>query len=329
MSSITKMNSETTSLAPMTAPPAATGKVIKDTTRFKRVQNAVQIAFAALEVSFSANSLTLIAEYFCEEIYIGKRANDRDLSFVMVRLTEDTLNIWWDLHKRGQYVLRHAIEQFWNDNWTRQQKKLILSDVEGGAMAFRSTLLQYEMSRGTAYQPEVWISYALSGNVDPTDPMNDTLFPHVEMVLTALTHSDVPIVTHFGIGRTIYNLKKIYDQTLPQHKNLSIPLQAFTAQAIRLTLQGHHKVWMITCPTFNMADIFDRCLLSTQYVKEWKNLPVIRSEENVRVISPQGQELARYSTDEFFKGKMAFYHHANMCLTTPYAVQYQALGDLF
>ncbi|HEX4851567.1 MAG TPA: hypothetical protein VFV08_12205, partial [Puia sp.] len=200
------------------------------------------------------------------DLYISRRAEDTDLTFVLSRLTDDNLDVWWRLHgrwgtRRGSEVLRKLCDDDQCKGWTDKQMEFFTAGIEAGAMAFRHTLQMYEASQTDAIRPEIWISYALSGkNIDPAKPIHESLFPHVEIAMTALTHPDVPVVVHMGIGRTTYNTKSICNGVLPQHKELSIPLHGFTAKAILETPQGHDKMWLYTSPALTMAKILNKAL---------------------------------------------------------------------
>lgn len=272
-----------------------------------------------------------------DNLYVANRAQDRDLSFVMTRLTDENLAVWWNLHKRGSRLtnldLCNLLEQVWDESWSEKQKKFIL-DIEAGAMAFRSTLEMYEQSQGKPCRPEVWISYALSGtNIDPTQPMQEKLFEHVEMVVTALTQPGAPFVVHMGIGRTIYNMKKVYDNALPEHKNLSITLHAFTAKAIVSTPQGADKIWLLTHPAASMAAIFRKHLPEGSFRTArsiWdSDMPISYNENgSLCVKNPEGEVVANFTQQDFDSWKMNFLQHPQMGPPMPaYAVSYQFLAD--
>lgn len=266
-----------------------------------------------------------------DNLYIARRVQDKDLFFVMVRLTDENLGVWWNLHQRRACVLKEGpLRKLWDDKWTKDQKRFILSDA--GGMAFRNTLQMYEESQGKPVRPEVWISYVLSGmDIDPSQPMQEEQFPHVEMAMTALTHPDVPFVVHMGIGRTIYNLKKVYDGELPQHKALSIPLHAFTAKAMLSTPQGHSKVWMRTRPTFDMGHILDQNLPEKSFLKESENMPMLyNADGSLTVKDAEGQIISNFTKEDLTSGKLTFYEHPEMDQPLPdYAVQYESLAGIF
>lgn len=200
-------------------------------------------------------------------------------------------------------------------------------------MAFRHTLEMYADSQKKAIRPEIWISYALSGkDIDPSQPMHEGLFPHVEMVLTALTHPDVPVVVHMGIGRTPHNIKSFYNGVLPQHKGLSVPLHSFTAKAILETPQGHDKVWMCTRPAWDMAAILDKSLPKGITLKEGENnMPIIHKEDGSLIIKNcEGQIVSTLTREECVGEKTEFFHHPEMSQSlTEYTVEYRALANSF
>lgn len=267
-----------------------------------------------------------------DDLYIAQRAQDRDLTFAMVRLTDENLSVWWDLHQKDDFLSRDEVAKLWDEKWNNEQKRFIFKDISGGAMAFRHTLYMYEESRDKPIRPEVWISYVLSGaNIDPKQPMRKELFPHVEMALTVLTHPDAPMVLHMGIGRTIYNTKKIYDGALPQHKGLSVTIHAFTAKAILGTSHGRNKVWMATRPTFNMAEILDKNLPVGSFVSGEENQPIFyNADRSLTIKNPEGQILSNFTKEDFINGRMAFYQHPEMFQPLQsYAVQYQTLAGIF
>ena len=270
-------------------------------------------------------------------LYIARRVQDSDLTFALCRLTDDNLAVWWNLQGRnGSSRGSEVVKELWDDNskknWTPDQKKFFTQGIEAGAMAFRHTLELYEASQGKAVRPEIWISYALSGkDVDPSQSMRESLFPHLEMVLTALTHPDVPVVIHMGIGRTPHNTKSFYNGILPQHKGLAVPLHSFTAKAILETSQGHDKVWMHTAPTFDMAAILDRSLPKEILFKGKENTPITYERDgSLNIKNREGQIVSTLTKEDCAGGKTKFFNHPEMHQPlTKYTVGYRELANSF
>jgi hypothetical protein len=272
-----------------------------------------------------------------DDLYIARRIQDNDLTFILSRLTDDNLAVWWKLQGRcGSSRGSEVTLELWDDhckkNWTQDQKRFFTQGIEAGAIAFRHTLEMYEASKGKTIRPEIWISYALSGkDIEPAQPIHEGLFPHIEMVLTALTHPDVPVVVHMGIGRTLHNIKSFYNGVLPQHKGLSVPLHSFTAKAILETPQGHNKVWMCTVPAWDMAAILDKALPKDILLKGKENIPIIYKEDgSLNIKNREGQIISILTKEERADGKMNFFHHPEMGQPlTEYTVDYRALANSF
>lgn len=266
-----------------------------------------------------------------DNLYIARRIQDSDLTFVLSRLTDDNLAIWWKLHGKHAGRFSEVLKELWNNEWNDKQKDFFIDGIEGGACAFRHTLEMYESSLGKTSRPEIWISYVLVGtNIDPST-IHEDLFPYVEMVMTALTHRDVPIVVHLGIGRTRHNTKRFYEGHLSQHKELSILLQAFTAKAILNTVQGVDKLWMRTRPTWPMVRILDKSLPKNIFLKESQNMPIICNEDGSWTIKNlEGKIIYTLTKEEVASGKTEFCRHPEMLQPLPdYAVEYRSLANLF
>jgi len=273
-------------------------------------------------------------------LYSARRAEDNDLTFVLSRLTDDNLALWSRLvgkwgSRRGSEVVKELWDEHCEKNWASHQKRFYTEGIEAGAMAFRNTLELYKASQGKAIRPEIWISYVLSGkDIDPSKPMHEGLFPSVEMVLTALTHPDVPIVLHLGIGRTAHHTKSVYNGILSQHKGLAIPLHSFTAKAIlesSETSQKCTKIWMHTRPTFSMANILDHSLPKEAVLKGKELIPIIHNPDgSISIKNREGQVVFVLTKEECASGKVEFFNHAEMHQPlAEYSVEYRVLADSF
>ena len=267
------------------------------------------------------------------DLYISRRAEDSDLTFVLSRLTDDNLPVWWRLHGRwGNGRGTEVAHELWDNSWTKKQWYFFGPCIESGAISFRQTLKIYENTRTNTTRPEIWISYVLSGkDIDPTKPIHESLFPHVEMAVTALTHPDVPVVVHMGIGRTAHNTKSVYNGLLPEHKGLSIPLHGFTAKAILETPEGHDKIWMHTAPVPYMAMFLENALPKESLLIGKKNNSIIYEEDgSLSIKNRAGQIVSTFTKEECASGKTKFIddHPESMDLTK-YDVDYRTLASLF
>jgi hypothetical protein len=262
-----------------------------------------------------------------EDLYIGRRAQDNDLHFAMTRLTDKNIDLWWSVVElgAGNQICPEGV--VFNQKWTTEQKAFFCQ-LQNGGCAFRETLIIYENAKTqpAMTRPEIWISYCLSGtNIDPSKPLNKELLPNVEMVMTATTHPDVPLVVHMGIMRTAHNLAKIYHGLLPQHKNISIPLHTFTAKALRSTPQGNTKLWLTTGLADTMARIFERDLPQGSFMTNSR-----REMNGALVITHDAQNIELMSNYKKDDPKLAFYHRGYMDdADGPYTVSYPFLADLF
>lgn len=274
-----------------------------------------------------------IIEKINEDLYMARR--DPDLTFVLSRLTDNNVAIWWRLHgKHGSARGSEVIAELWDEScerWTENQKRFFLREIEAGAMAFRHTLEMHEASQKKEIRPEIWISYVLSGlQVNPSEPIHEGLFPHLEMAMTALTHPNVPVVLHMGIGRTPHHTKSFYNGLLPQHKGLSHPLHSFTAKAIQSTPQGDDKLWMMTRPTWDMAAILDRSLPKEAIHKGGKKSVICRKDGSMAIKNREGEVVSFLSKEDCERGKTDFFKHPEMFQPLDeYVVEYRALADSF
>lgn len=214
---------------------------------------------------------TAVVTQASPDLYYGKRrADDTDLAFGMARLTQATLPFWLDF-VCGQYA---ACAKAWfelcpanlppeKEEQLRRLFELIdltespnKDGIRAGLCAFQESL---RIFRDYNYQPEIWITYALSGaGIDPAQPITQALFPHIEMVVTVMTSPQVPVTAHMGITRTVYHEVAVFKKELPKHERLSIALHGFAAKTMKYIYPS--KVWMVTAPVAKMADILQKVL---------------------------------------------------------------------
>lgn len=192
----------------------------------------------------------------------------------MIRLTDDNFDLWKSFEKdQNDVCYRIWKENAPDDVEFEDLDKHIQSylnkitvtrlctaeSFEHGRMAFRESLRIFE-----AFKAEIWIAYALAGEqVNPRHPITKNMFPHIEMALTVLTNREAPFIVHMGIARTVYHEEAAFKRELPQHKNLSVSLHAFAAQAT--IMEYPHKVWMRTCPIRKMGKILEQALIKEAY----------------------------------------------------------------
>jgi hypothetical protein len=302
----------------------------------RAIQNIYSTFFGSSTANQKVESPSEI-EKINNNLYISRRAQNSDLTFALSRLTDDNLPVWWKLYGRcgngrGCEVARELFDDQCKKSWTAKQKYFFTAGIEAGAMAFRETLNMYEDSRRDTIRPEIWISYVLAGkDIDPSQPIHESLFPRLEIAMTAMTHPDIPVVVHIGIGRTPHYTKSVYNGTLPEHKGLSIPLHGFTAKAILETPQGHDKLWMYTAPVAGMAGILEKALPEDVLLKGKENMPIIYEKDSLLCVKNRaGQIVSTLTREECVSGKTTFLNHMHMHQKiTVYAADYRALADSF
>jgi len=303
----------------------------------RAIQNIYSTFFGSSTATRKVESPSGI-EKINNNLYISRRSQDSDLTFVLSRLTDDNLPVWWKLHGRCtsgrcSEVAKELLEDQCEKSWTRKQQDFFIFGIEAGAMSFRETLRIYENSQTETIRPEIWISYVLAGkDIDPAQPIHESLFPRLEMAMTAMTHPDVPIVVHIGIGRTPHYTKSVYNGALPEHKGLAIPLHGFTAKAILETPQGHDKLWMYTAPVADMAGILEKALPKDVLLKGKENMPITYKKDSLLCVKNRaGQIVSNLTREECVSGKTTFLNHIHMRQKniTKYAADYRALADSF
>ncbi|MBA4249166.1 MAG: hypothetical protein C0432_00385 [Candidatus Puniceispirillum sp.] len=247
-------------------------------------------------------------------LYVAQRPHDTDLSFGIVRLTEENYPIWlnacekqydeciriWEEHD-NRLRDENKEDEFYeiNKNTNKFLKFICISrpcgnSIESGLMAFKQSLKIYN-----AYKSEIWIAYALSGNIDPTQAVHEGVFHHIEMMMTVLTSPDASFTGHMGITRTVFHEEQSFQSKLVKHKNLAIPLHAFSASVMK-TIYPEKKC-MRTDPTFDMYDVFIKSLPSKAYIPHEKVSEYFR--ENVIPQPNRAEEKWYWYTKHFYLGK--------------------------
>ncbi|WP_010299791.1 hypothetical protein [Candidatus Odyssella thessalonicensis] len=320
---------------------------------FNNISRYLRILSVLLFGSLSADLVIASQEAICEQEnqqvvkqinpchYVGHRVGDKDLNFVMVKLTDESIKTWQDF-AQGQNTacLRIWDEITENDkkpypeqpkeiqkylrfiNITRPGGKVTILD---GLMAFRESLELYK-SHGS----EVWIACALAGHINPSSPITEELFPHIEMALTVLTSPAAPFTIHMGIARTVYHAEKAYKKELPHHSGLSMALHGFAAQAI--SLYDPQKIFMITYPAFPMVEVIEKTLLPEEYLCGKAVSKVYQYDEkgNLQISNFNGEIVKSISADERQDKTWSFIRHFYFGRPLqPYAFDLKTLGRQF
>lgn len=136
-----------------------------------------------------------------------------------------------------------------------------------GISSFPASLNYYKTN-------DVWVAFATRNSIKSAD-FKLNLTGDIEMAVPVMTNKDIPFYTPMGIFRAVefYESKK-HRSKFSVHKNLSMDLHSFVAQAIK-AVYGN-KDYLITKPVPTMLKIMEKNLSSKTM---WIGTPSYREKE--------------------------------------------------
>lgn len=213
----------------------------------------LQKIIMALSLIITAMPLHLIAgdiKKIDNDLYVGHKG---DLYFVFECVTPETINFW-------QKYIKNQTEAF-------NIYAILPPEYTAPFKSFKESLKYYSDS-------DVWIAYVTTKKItQKTVDMSIDLTGTIEMAVPIMTTKNLPFYTPLGIIRAVEftefkntgnflsrsgKLLAPFKAQFTPHKNLSIALHSFVAQA--LTMIYGNKEYLITRPVTAMSEIFQKNL---------------------------------------------------------------------
>lgn len=200
--------------------------------------------------------------FIMERLVIGKQP-ETDFSTGRIIFPEipERIKFWQKFVNEQNYYLRKYVSLYYemieNKEEFPQKYGFITperrgSNVVAGLSMFNDVINDYTKHR------ELWVAFISTSDINK---IKDIIIENIEMYVSIITDSDIPITTHMGINKStqyLYNALVSWRENKINilHRNLSIDLHSFAAKVI--TSIYNDKIYMITAPAPEMATILDK-----------------------------------------------------------------------
>jgi hypothetical protein len=204
----------------------------------------IALACSIITIPLTASDINKISN----DLYVGHKG---DLHFVFERVSPDNIVFW------NTYI----------QNQTKNIHNILPPEFTSPFSSFKKSLKYY-------LNDDVWVAYATTEKITKKSadiPLN--LTGDIEMAVPIMTNNNIPFYTPMGIIRAIEfiefkntnkwtsssgKLLAPFKAQFSPHKNLSLQLHSFVAQAIKM-IYGN-KEYLLTRPVKAMSDIFQKNL---------------------------------------------------------------------